>query len=55
MDGKTSVDPARNKSLKLLHASHVEYDNLPTYLLNALENLQDSGISFMVELSDKNN
>ena len=31
-DGKTSVAPAGNKSLRLSRASHVKYKYLPTYL-----------------------
>ena len=32
VDGKTSVAPAGNKSLRLSQASNVKYDYLPTYL-----------------------
>ena len=38
VDGKTSVAPAGNKSLRLSQASHVKYDILSTYLDSVLLN-----------------
>lgn len=33
-DGKTSLAPDGNKSLRLLRATHIKYEYLPTYLTN---------------------
>ena len=37
-DGKTSMAPVGNKSLRLLQASHVKYKYLPTYTMDKISN-----------------